>query len=118
MPRNAVHCHRKLREVARELAATNYDELMSFDPLYSAWKKQNPGIAGNAKRLRLAFVNRKWGLYVEAARAMLATMLNGPLDEKVKEEIMQVLILDSTLMRGRVAPAAVIGSVSSISDQK
>lgn len=103
------HCHKRIAKVAKELAGASYEELMSHDVLYKMWKKKNPGLEG--KRLQLKFINDKWGLYVPAARATLTLLLREPIDERVKEEIMQILVLDSTLVRGRVSPAVIAGTV-------
>lgn len=108
----SAHCHKAIAKIARECAAATYDELMSSSNLvFSAWKAQHPGISDNPVKLRRAFVSAKWGMFVEAARATLALQLRNPIDEKVGEEIVNILALDSTLIRGRVNPAQIAGMV-------
>lgn len=115
MKKKISHCHKHIAKVAKELAATNYDELMSQDILYKAWKAANPdcvrGPTVDAKKLKERYVTRKWGMYVTAARATLTLLLRTPIDESLKEEIMEILAQDSTLIRGRVNPATVAGAV-------
>ena len=109
----AAHCHKRVAKIAKECAAATYEELMSCnDALYSAWKKKNPTIADNPKKLLQHFVNCKWGMFVEAARATLALMLREPLDEATKEEIMDILTKDASLIRGRVNPAQIAGTIN------
>lgn len=107
------HCHKRIRDVAQGLAAASYEELMSQNLLYDAWKRQHPGMGPLA--LEKLFVRKKWGLYIDLARATLVGLLQQPnnpnLDEKAKEEIMEILALDSTLIRGRVNPKVLAGTV-------
>ncbi len=110
MTQRISHCHKRIRDVARGLAEATYDNLMSSSNfVYEGWKKKHPGL--NAQRLRIAFVNKYWGSHIPAARATLALALREPIDEKVKEEIMEILTLDATLARGRKDPAIVAGQV-------
>lgn len=109
--RKVMHCHKRVAALAKEAAAASYDELMSNDILYSTWKHQHPEIAGNPARLKRAFVIAKWGLYIEMARATLGLLLREPIDDKVKEEIVEILALDSTLIRGRKNRAVLAGTV-------
>lgn len=105
------HCHVQIRKTAIGLAEQNYDELMSSDWIYKEWKRQHPGMP--ARALRKLFVDKNWGRYVPAARAMLAALLRNPIDPALGEEIMEVLMLDSTLIRGRLNPATVAGTLAS-----
>lgn len=105
-----AHCHTKVRDVARGLADANYDELMSFDPLWKAWKAKHP--EATKVRLRQLYVNQFWGRYIPMARATMGLLLRDPhLDEKVKDEILEALALDATLIRGRANPAIVAGEI-------
>ena len=112
MQRKISHCHKALAKIAKELAAASYDELMSFNPIYESWKKRYPGLRDNPKRLKAQFVMNKWGLYVTMARATLTAQLLQPIDENVKDEIMEILALDSSLIRGRVNPAMIAGAIA------
>jgi hypothetical protein len=99
-----------VRDVALGLAAQNYGELMSSSNfVFAEWKRQHPGMPDRA--LEKAFVSKFWGKYVPAARAILTKMLSEPIDEALKEEIVEALVLDSTLIRGRINPAIVAGEV-------
>lgn len=118
MEQKISHCHKYIAKVAKDLARASYQQLMEENFLYEAWKKKNPELVGNPKHLEQAFVNRKWGMFIEAARATLVGLLSQPnnpnIDEKVKDEIMEILALDSSLIRGRVNPAVLAGQVKQI----
>src|ERR1700760_2629726 len=104
----SAHCHWKIAVVAKELAGATYDMVMGADNLvYSTWKRQNPSIADNPVKLKRKFVSRNWGKHSDAARATMACALREPIDEAVKEEIVEILALDSTLIRGRKNPVQV-----------
>ncbi len=106
----SAHCHKVIAKIARECAGASYDDLMSSSNLvYEVWKRKYPKL--DAKRLRQQFVNCKWGMFVESARATLALQLRNPIDEKTGEKIVEILALDATLIRGRVNPAQVAGQL-------
>lgn len=110
----SAHCHRAIAVIAKELAGATYDMVMGADNLvYAQWKKLNPEIAGNPKKLKAKFVAKNWGKHIDAARATLALQLRNPIDPKVGEEIVEILALDSTLMKGRKNPAKVLGALKS-----
>lgn len=109
--RSGAHCHKRVAKVAKALAAETYEQLMSSsDLIYSNWKKKYPHL--DSKRLCRQFVADKWALFIPPARATLVGLLQQPIDEALKEEIMEILVLDSTLIRGRVNPMAVIGTAT------
>lgn len=104
------HCHVYVRKVAQELAGATYNQLMSDNLIYTQWKKSHPDLTDNPKKLEAAFIEKNWGLHVHAARTTLALLLRSPtLTEEAKEKIMDVLIKDASLMRGRRNPATVAG---------
>lgn len=106
----SAHCHKKIREVAKAAAALHYEMLMSSsNVVYKMWKNQHPGL--NAARLQQAFVNAHWSKCIELARATLGALLREPIDDITKDEIMQVLVLDSTLIPGRKNPALLMGEL-------
>lgn len=107
--RKIAHCHWGLKAVAEELCGAAYEEVMRHDKLYKSWQEQNPGVS--KKDLQKLFIAKRWGRFVAPARATLAHMLTRPIDEKQKEEIMEMLVLDSTLIRGRKNPAMLAGTV-------
>lgn len=102
--------------MAVELAGATYDMLMVDNLLYKTWRDQNPdlvrGPSWDGKKLRERFVAKNWGKHIAAARATLVGLLQQPIDESLKEEIMEILALDSTLIRGRANPAILAGEVS------
>lgn len=106
---SAAHCHKKVKEVAQALAGATYENLMgSSNEIYLAWRQRFPGMG--AKALERRFVARYWGDHIHAARTTLTLMLTSNIDEARKMEIEEVLILDSTLMRGRREPGQVLGT--------
>lgn len=107
--RKVSFVHVQVKKTAIGLCEQNYDELMSNDWVYKTWKEQHPGMG--AKGLRKVFVDKNWGRYIPAARATLALLLRSPIDDALKEEIVQVLVEDSTLIESRLRPAVLAGEV-------
>lgn len=103
----SAHCHKLVAKVAQEAAGELYETLMSCNELYEEWKRQNPGLTD--KQLSSRFIAKNWGKCIPFARATLASMLRTGLDETTKADIMEALVLDSTLIRGRQQPARQIG---------
>jgi hypothetical protein len=104
-----MHCHKKIRDVAMELAGGTYDIVMENNKVYTEWKRQNPGLEGVALRER--FVARNWSKHIDAARTTLGLLLRSAIDDKAKEEIVEILALDQTLMRGRKEPQFIMGAL-------
>lgn len=94
-----AHCHKLVAKTAREAAGELYDLLMSNDKMFTEWKRQNPGCS--SKQLESRFIEKNWGRCLQIARATLAMLLNGPLEECLKDQIVEALCLDTTLRRGR-----------------
>lgn len=95
-----AHCHKQIREIARAIAGELYEKLMGENQFWEVWKKQNP----DATRVELErrFVDRNWGRCIGQARRALAMMLTDPsVSEAMKEEAMDVLEKDASLVRGR-----------------
>lgn len=108
--RKIAHCHKKIREVAKAAAALHYEMLMSSsNVVYQMWKKSHPTL--NPKQLQQEFVNRHWSKCIEMARATLGALLREPIDDATKLEIVDVLALDQTLIRGRKEPMLVMGEI-------
>lgn len=107
MSKKISHCHKKIRDVAQELAGGTYDILMEDNNIYSTWKKQNPDVQGVALRER--FIKKNWSRHIDAARTTLGLLLRSPIDDKAKEEIVEILALDQTLVRGRKEPSLLMG---------
>ena len=106
--RNSAACHKMVREVAISMAHETYDSFMQNNVYYENWRKENPGL--ERKAYELVWVNRNWSRFIPAARATMGAMLAQPLDEGLKEQISEALILDATLIRGRVNPSQILGS--------
>lgn len=102
-----AHCHWRIKKTAQALCTESYELVMSKNEVYELWKRQNPGLVGEALRER--YVARNWAKYVEGARATLTRLLTEPIDQALKDEIEEALILDATLMRGRRNPQVVLG---------
>lgn len=100
MTQKNAHCHKMIREVARAAAGELYDKVMGDNKVFAEWKRQNEG--ATTKQLEDRFIDRNWGKCIQFARATLATMLRqNNLPEKVKEEILDALVKDASLTRGR-----------------
>jgi hypothetical protein len=95
-----AHCHKMVAEIAKEAAGQLYERLMGEDIYYKEWRRQNPDCT--AKELERRFIAKNWGKCIDFARATLATMLNGPLPDSLKDEIVDALSKDASLRRGRV----------------
>jgi len=109
----AAHVHWQVKDVAVALAHEVYELAMSNNQFRADFKELwgREGVA-TEKELIAKFVEINWPRLIPQARATLAEMLRGPYDDDMKEKIMEALSLDSTLIRGRQAPAAVLGKLS------
>ncbi len=106
-PPRKTACHKQIREVARAAAGELYETLMGNNDLWTMWQKQNPGLT--KKQLERRFIDKNWGRCIEFARGTLAHLLTRPdVDEKTKEQIMEVLILDNSIPVGRIPPGRAI----------
>lgn len=94
------HVHKQIAEVAKAAAAELYETVMGDNLVYSIWRSRYPNLG--PKALQRKFVEKNWGKCVGFAKTTMAHMLTLPtIDEKMKEDIMEVLILDGSLLRGR-----------------
>lgn len=100
MANAGAHCHKLVAKIAREAAGELYEKVMSDNLVRAEWKRQNPECTD--KQLESRFIEKNWDKCLGFARATLATMLTQPIEEGLKSDIMEALILDSTLTRGRV----------------
>lgn len=104
------HVHKMVAKVAREAAEGLYERLMGDNLINTEWRRQNQDCT--PRELERRFVLRNWGKCIPFARATLARLLADPhLDERTKESIMEALVLDASLMRGRADNQKVIGSI-------
>lgn len=98
--RRISHCHFAIKKVAQALAGEMYENIMSNNKVRAHWIAQNP--EATEKQLLQRFVDRNWGKCLQAARcAMTAQLLDPTVPELQKEEIIEILALDQSLMRGR-----------------
>ncbi len=88
-------CHQLVAKIAREAAGELYEKMMGIDGFFSAWKAANPSLS--AKALEAKFVATRWPACIPFARATLAQLLTNDLDPAVKDDIMEALVLDSSL---------------------
>ena len=95
-------CHKMVAETAKALAQVAADDLLTRqNKLYARLREKYPDKTRDQITDLLAA--KSWPMLIEQARATLAKMLNGPLDEGLKDQIAKALILDNTLM-GRSRP--------------
>ena len=106
----AGHVHKLVAQVAKEAAGQLYDRLMGDNMIRKAWQDQNP--EATEKELESRFISRNWGQCIPFARATLATMLTAPLDSRTKDDILEALVLDAQLVRGRAKPDQIMGAIS------
>lgn len=99
--RPSSHAHRLVHETAVAMAHELYDTMMQDNAWYRIWKQSNPGL--DKKALELRFVEKNLSRLLPQARATLAGMLRTTQDENMKEEIYEALVLDATLIRGRMS---------------
>lgn len=106
-----AHCHKILRDVAQEAAGQLYETVMGDNEVRAEWKRRWPNLSDKALERR--FIARYWGHCLPFARATLATMLSPGhvegLDPAAADAIMEALVLDSTLRRGRGQQGQVLG---------
>lgn len=106
-----AHAHYQVVEVAKGLAGALYERVMQSDNSdYSDWKELNPDC--NAKELELRFITLFYPKLLGEARATMAKMLATPISETLKDQIVEALILDKSLMRGRAAMPTLLGDTS------
>jgi len=107
MPRPVVHAHKLVVQTAVQMAHELYDVMMQDNQWWATWLAQNPGASRKAMEKR--FVRRNLPLLVPQARAALARCLHpgqsSSLTEPDKSRILEALVLDNQLVRGRAVPA-------------
>lgn len=100
--RPSGHCHEIVAETAKAMAHEVFDELMLRNDWWENWKNQNPDLA-TTKELEARWVEQTWGKFISEARGALAHQLTLPIDLAIKDQIMEALELDHSLIRGRPA---------------
>lgn len=79
-----IACHKLIRKTAQDFARAQYEELAKDNRFYA----QNPSMA--------RFVAVSWGMYVPLARATLIRMLSSSIDETLKRQIYEAIILEKS----------------------
>lgn len=103
------HCHFAIKKVAEGMAGVLFEEMMSRNEIWAEFKRQHEG--KTTKQLEGLFIAHLWPQMIDQARATLAGMLRSPaISEEQKEEIMDILVKDQTLVRGRKNPAQFLGN--------
>lgn len=99
--RKISHCHVLIAETAKGLAHVLFDEMMGKNEIWAQFKSQHAGMT--TAQMEAKFVAKLWPQLIESARATLAAMLapESNVSDDMKEEIMDALVRDKTLMRGR-----------------
>ena len=97
--RRSVHAHKLIAETARVMAHELYDQLMLDNDHWQVWKDRYPD--KSAKQLEEHFVYLTVPGLLGQARAALGAMLATPIDDALKDTILEALILDNTLGKGR-----------------
>lgn len=88
--KNQVHCHEQVASIAKAMAGEIYDNWAKNN----VWYRLNPD--------REVYVNKAWGLLLEAARGLMTDMLTREsTPEILKTQIYDALVLDNGLRRGK-----------------
>jgi len=90
LPGKGCHAHKLVAKTAQEMAAAVYERCAQNNE----WFAENPS--------QDRYVADAWPLFIEQARSTLAQLLRTTMDEGLKKEIYDALILDGSLRRGRI----------------
>lgn len=105
-----AHVHFQVKKVAEGLAHALFDELMSRNEIFATFKQQHPDLT--TTQMEAKFVAHLWPQLLDQARATMAGMLRSPAySDEMKEEIMDILVKDQSLVKGRKNPAQVMGTL-------
>jgi hypothetical protein len=80
--------HRLVKETAVGITQAQYECFAQNNDFFAKHPKVGPWVA------------RNWRYYIAEARATLARLLNGPMEERLKEQIADALIKDNLLRKG------------------
>ena len=97
--KKTLHAHSMVANLAKEMALTGYENVMSDNAIRAEWKRRHPG--ASELGLQAAYVKRYWRSHVAVARATLAAMLARADNSDLHASIHEALVLDNTLVRGR-----------------
>jgi hypothetical protein len=95
-----------VRETAREMAGAIFEEVMKDNERWKLWQELCPELTPSGGQK--AYMDLAWPHLVEQARATLAQMLTGGLNDDLKELIANALILDNQLRLKHEAKAPLL----------
>jgi hypothetical protein len=94
-------CHASVMAIAKAAAGQLYEAVMQDNTKYATWRKMHPNYS--SKQLEDKFIEQYWGSCLEFARTTLVEMLKRPdIDERMKEEIMDIVEKDYSVRNRRV----------------
>ena len=93
------HAHKLIVATAIEIAGAHFEAMATQNDWLRRMKAKYPG--KKLSELQIIYIKLMTGTFLEQARATLAKMLNGPHSETLKAEILDALIKDNALNRGR-----------------
>lgn len=82
-----VYCHKAVRQIAREMAGSAYEQLASNDKFYQKFPSQG------------LFIARHWKNFVGIARGTLVYMLGQNHPDAIKEDLYDIIIKDRILQQ-------------------
>jgi hypothetical protein len=92
--------HKKIAEVAKAIAAAEYDRLAYDNRFYKKYPTER------------GFVGKNWRYYIKIARMCMTHLLSKPdFPEAEKEKIFEALMLDRSLPQGGASVAAVPSAI-------
>lgn len=94
-----IHTHFRIADFARDLCLASYEAAMRNNDVYAAWKRRFP--LCSERQLQVKWLAQHKAAHIAPARAILAGMLSSPIDDGLKEQIKDALVMDNFLVRGR-----------------
>ncbi len=88
-----VYCHQLLRETAVAMAAEFWEIMAQANQPPGQWRGWHP--------VQRSFAENHFGKFLEAARGALVHMLTTPIDDGLKTQIQEALVLDRPLREHR-----------------
>jgi len=93
------HAHELVAKTAREMAGEAYQDLMRDNKIYKHWQTICPDLT--PEWLEARFIAMATPHFLEPARTTLAQLLTTNIAEGLKADIVDALIKDNQLRRGR-----------------
>lgn len=85
-------CHKAVRQIAKEMAGTAYEELARHDGFFQVHPNQN------------LFIAKNWKHFIGFARQSLVQILAGDYPDAVKADTMDIYIKDRVLQEVQEGP--------------